>query len=38
MQEYKVWNNTLISIITGLGYKSFPHDVGFDSHVGEKFD
>ena len=39
MQEYKVWNITLISIITGLVWiQVISYDMGFDSHIGEKFD
>ncbi len=39
MQEYKVLNITLISIITGLVWiQVISHDMGFDSHIGEKFD
>ena len=39
MQEYKVWNITLISIITGLVWiQVIFHDMGFDSHIGKKFD
>lgn len=39
MQEHKVWNIILISIITGFVLvQIISHDIGFYSHIGEKFD
>ena len=39
MQEQKGWNIRLISIIVGFVLvRVTSHDMGFNSHIGEKFD